>query len=687
LTNTSRRQGGALYLVLLACALAGTAVTINARGDALPPGWLAQDVADPEVPGSTRVSGSTWTVAGSGADIYGTADQFHFAYQAMNGDVDVSVRVADIQFVHRFSKAGLMIRAGLGSHARNAFVLVSPDRGIAFQRRTTTGGNTARTMSNGAAPAWLRLRRQGSQFTAFSSPDGADWTTLGTATVNMPAAVYVGLAVTSRYPGQAATATFTDLNFGSTPTVPSSWVGTDVGDPDLAGTNSVAGNGTFTVTGAGADIWDTSDEFRFLYQRVQGDVEIIAQLLNVQQIDVWSKAGVMIRESLTGGSKHAFMFGSGDNGWNFQRRLSTSGLTEHSWGSPGHAPGWVRLVREGSLFSAYASTDGNTWSFVGSDTMSMSQSAFVGLAVTSHNSGATTTAAFSNVVVRPYNGGQNQPPTVSLTSPSANATYSAPASMTLAAAGTDTDGSVSRVDFYAGSQLIGSDSSAPFSQPWNNVPAGDYSVRAVATDNEGATGSSASIGVTVNSPSNQAPTVSLTAPGSGASFNAGATITLTATASDGDGTVTSVDFYAGPLLLGSNTTSPYSRTWSNVPAGSYVLTAVARDNGGASRTSAGVNITVNGTAPRPTTLVFVASPDHNTGVTSYVLALHRAGDPVTSNPVATRDLGRPAIVGGEISVNISTTVDPLPAGSYYAVVRAIGPGGTSASAPSATFTK
>jgi len=60
---------------------------------------------------------------------------------------------------------------------------------------------------------------------------------------------------------------------------------------------------------------------------------------------------------------------------------------------------------------------------------------------------------------------------------------------------------------------------------------------------------------------------------------------------------------------------------------------------------------------------------------------------VTASPVATRDLGKPTPVSGEISANISTLVDPLPAGSYYAVVRASGPGGTTASAPSATFTK
>jgi hypothetical protein len=69
------------------------------------------------------------------------------------------------------------------------------------------------------------------------------------------------------------------------------------------------------------------------------------------------------------------------------------------------------------------------------------------------------------------------------------------------------------------------------------------------------------------------------------------------------------------------------------------------------------------------------------------VALYRGADPITASPVATRDLGKPTPVSGDISVNISTLVDPLPAGSYYAVVRASGPGGTTASAPSGAFTK
>ena len=85
--------------------------------------------------------------------------------------------------------------------------------------------------------------------------------------------------------------------------------------------------------------------------------------------------------------------------------------------------------------------------------------------------------------------------------------------------------------------------------------------------------------------------------------------------------------------------------------------------------------------------MFTASADHATNVTSYTVAIYRGADPVTASPVATRDLGKPTPVGGDISVDISTLVNPLPAGTYKAVVRASGPGGTTASTASANFTK
>ena len=92
---------------------------------------------------------------------------------------------------------------------------------------------------------------------------------------------------------------------------------------------------------------------------------------------------------------------------------------------------------------------------------------------------------------------------------------------------------------------------------------------------------------------NQAPTVSITAPASGASFTAPASISISANASDADGSISKVEFYNGTTLLGSDLTAPYSFSWTNVAAGSYSITARATDNGGLTTTSASVSVQVN----------------------------------------------------------------------------------------------
>jgi hypothetical protein len=100
----------------------------------------------------------------------------------------------------------------------------------------------------------------------------------------------------------------------------------------------------------------------------------------------------------------------------------------------------------------------------GSDTIVMSRQVYVGLAVTSHNPSALTTALLSNVSV--IAGATNQLPTVSLTSPANGTSYVAPASIALSATASDPDGSVARVEFYAGSTLLATDTTAPYSHTW-----------------------------------------------------------------------------------------------------------------------------------------------------------------------------------------------------------------------------
>ncbi|MCA0228832.1 MAG: cellulase family glycosylhydrolase [Bacteroidetes bacterium] len=187
----------------------------------------------------------------------------------------------------------------------------------------------------------------------------------------------------------------------------------------------------------------------------------------------------------------------------------------------------------------------------------------------------------------------NQAPSVSVTAPSSNAMFQAPASISLAATASDADGSITKVEFYNGTTKLGEDATSPYEFSWTNVVAGSYSLTAKATDNQGTTTTSAAVSVTVNAPVvNQAPSVSVTAPSNNATFLAPASISLAATASDADGSIAKVEFYNGTTKLGEDATSPYTFSWTNVAAGSYSLTAKATDNQGATTTSAAVSVTV-----------------------------------------------------------------------------------------------
>jgi endo-1,3(4)-beta-glucanase len=189
-------------------------------------------------------------------------------------------------------------------------------------------------------------------------------------------------------------------------------------------------------------------------------------------------------------------------------------------------------------------------------------------------------------------GASNVAPSASISSPANGATFTAPASITINANASDTDGTISKVEFYNGATLLGTDTSTPYSFSWTSVSAGTYSLTVKATDNANAVTTSSAVSVTVNS-ANAAPSVSITSPANGVTFTAPASVTINANASDTDGTISKVEFYNGATLLGTDTSSPYSFSWTGVAAGTYSLTAKATDNGNAVKTSSAVSITVN----------------------------------------------------------------------------------------------
>ncbi len=198
------------------------------------------------------------------------------------------------------------------------------------------------------------------------------------------------------------------------------------------------------------------------------------------------------------------------------------------------------------------------------------------------NLGVSTTSAAVTIRV-------DAPPGVSITAPANNAVFAAPANITVTASASDADGTVAKVDFFDGATLVGTATAAPYGVTLANVAAGAHSYSARATDNQGASTTSAAVGVTVDA----APAVNLTAPAPNAVYAAPGNVTLTATATDSVGTIAKVDFYQGTTLIGTSTAAPYSFNWTGVAAGPYSLTAVATNDAGMTTTSSAVAITVD----------------------------------------------------------------------------------------------
>jgi len=161
--------------------------------------------------------------------------------------------------------------------------------------------------------------------------------------------------------------------------------------------------GTFTMGADGVDIWGTADEFRFAYKQLTGDGSIIATVKSVLWVpgsSDWTKAGVMIRQTLDPGSSNAFVAittGAG-NGATFQWRPTAGGSSSSSRTLTGISPpAAVKLVRQGNVFTGYVFLNGQ-WQQEGtSATVAMVDPVYIGLALTSHSTGVMTEAVFSDV--------------------------------------------------------------------------------------------------------------------------------------------------------------------------------------------------------------------------------------------------------------------------------------------------
>jgi len=182
--------------------------------------------------------------------------------------------------------------------------------------------------------------------------------------------------------------------------LPEPFANQDIGSVRLAGSASYNPDaGTFMVQGSGSDIWGQADAFHSVYQPWTGDGEIVAHVTSVEKADNWTKAGVMIRESLTSQSPYAMIAATPAYGIIFQDRLQSGADSVQVKGTNAAVPYWVKLVREDNVISAYDSNDGTNWKLVKEQAMNLPETIYVGLAVTSHNNSKLAAAQFDQVSI------------------------------------------------------------------------------------------------------------------------------------------------------------------------------------------------------------------------------------------------------------------------------------------------
>jgi len=373
--------------------------------------WQQQDVgATSAGGGATRGDDGTLVVQGSGADIWGAADAFHFFHQPIaldccdrsSGDtLEITTLVSAVQNVNAWTKAGVMIREGLDAGARHASLFVSPGKGIAFQRRTTAGGTSVSTSGPPVtAPVWLKLAFRDGTVTAYYRKSATDlWTVVGRQALPALANAEAGVAVTSHADGTLATARFSNLDIRDQPALTSADVGT-------TGGSTVTDGVVTSLTAKGADIWGTSDQFRFAYTSWSaGAGSVTARVRSVQNVHAWTKAGVMFREdvdatTMDAGGRYVFVMATPGKGVVMQYRAA-AGAPAATVGATvdASAPGWLRLTRNGDTYTGDWSVDGVAWTTIGSVTVALdARRTHAGLALTSHSSTAAT-AAFDDVAI------------------------------------------------------------------------------------------------------------------------------------------------------------------------------------------------------------------------------------------------------------------------------------------------
>jgi glucose/arabinose dehydrogenase len=383
--------------------------------------------------------------------------------------------------------------------------------------------------------------------------------------------------------------------------VPTPWKAQNIGSPALKGSATFdPSSGKFSVSGAGTDIWGTSDQFNYVYQPWTGDGAIIALVSSQTNTNEYAKAGVMFRESLNANSKHVDLVLTPQNGLAFQYRSATGGTTKDVKAASTN-PYWIKLERTGNTIKGYVSNNGLNWGDLGSATVAMSKSLYIGLAVSSHNTNALSTVSFENVKVN--SSGDVYPPTAPTDLKVENKSNN---SVSISWTASLDDVGVTGYDVYKDGVLAQANV-AGTAYTFNGLKANtSYSFTVKAKDAAGQVSEASSpLAVTTSSQNDtQSPTApsGLTSPSKTSS-----SVNLSWTASTDNVGVYQYDVFNNGAL--ATTTSGTSATISGLNANTtYSFTVKAKDlAGNVSAASSALSVKTNATSSDPYTVQVVGN--------------------------------------------------------------------------------